>query len=86
MEHTEWGILIVNYLFLGGISAGCFFASALAAFLPDGAGAPYQRIARCGAWIARSIAEPPLIDTPASALRPVVCRCASTATGSSRVR
>jgi formate-dependent nitrite reductase membrane component NrfD len=29
----EWGLLIVNYLFLGGLSAGLFFVSALASFL-----------------------------------------------------
>jgi formate-dependent nitrite reductase membrane component NrfD len=52
MDHNEWGLLIVNYLFLGGISAGCFFASALAAFLQGGDRESYQRIARYGAWIA----------------------------------
>ena len=25
MAKIEWGILIVNYLFLGGLSAGIFF-------------------------------------------------------------
>src|SRR5215471_12911135 len=29
----EWGLLIVNYLFLGALSAGLFFVSALASFL-----------------------------------------------------
>jgi formate-dependent nitrite reductase membrane component NrfD len=29
MKHMEWGFLIVNYLFLGGLSAGLFFVSAL---------------------------------------------------------
>ena len=30
MKTIEWGFLIVNYLFLGGLSAGLFFVSALA--------------------------------------------------------
>jgi formate-dependent nitrite reductase membrane component NrfD len=53
MKTMEWGFLIVNYLFLGGLSAGLFFVSALAAFLyridePS----PYTRIARLGALLA----------------------------------
>ena len=28
MEHTRWGLLIVSYLFLGGMSAGLLFISA----------------------------------------------------------
>src|SRR5437899_1460738 len=30
MKTIEWGFLIVNYLFLGGLSAGLFFVAALA--------------------------------------------------------
>jgi polysulfide reductase chain C len=53
MKTIEWGFLIVNYLFLGGLSAGLFFVSALAAFLykieePS----PYTGIARLGALLA----------------------------------
>lgn len=53
MKTIEWGFLIVNYLFLGGLSAGLFFVSALASFLykieePS----PYTRIARLGAVLA----------------------------------
>ena len=53
MKAIEWGFLIVNYLFLGGLSAGLFFVSALATFLykieePS----PYTRIARLGAFLA----------------------------------
>lgn len=53
MKTIEWGFLIVNYLFLGGLSAGLFFVSAVATFLyridkPS----PYTRIARLGAWLA----------------------------------
>src|SRR5215472_8330788 len=51
MAHNSWGILIVNYLFLGGISAGAFFASALALYLRNGDDAN-ERIARYGAMIA----------------------------------
>jgi formate-dependent nitrite reductase membrane component NrfD len=53
MKTIEWGFLIVNYLFLGGLSAGLFFVSAIATFLykieePS----PYTRIARLGALLA----------------------------------
>src|SRR5438128_312856 len=53
MKTIEWGFLIVNYLFLGGLSAGLFFVSALATFLykieePSS----YTRIARLGAFLA----------------------------------
>jgi formate-dependent nitrite reductase membrane component NrfD len=53
MKTIEWGFLIVNYLFLGGLAAGLFFVSALATFLykieePS----PYTRIARLGAILA----------------------------------
>lgn len=53
MKTIEWGFLIVNYLFLGGLSAGLFFVSALGTFLhKDDATDPYARIARLGAWLA----------------------------------
>ena len=53
MRHVEWRYLIVSYLFLGGLSAGLYFVSALATLLQkndeDGA---YKRIARLGALLA----------------------------------
>lgn len=51
MTNIEWGILIVNYLFLGGLSAGIFFVSALAAYLQS-KDESYVRIARYGAMLA----------------------------------
>lgn len=51
MPHIEWGFLIVNYLFLGGLSAGIFFVSALAAYLAQ-RDEGYTRIARYGAMMA----------------------------------
>jgi formate-dependent nitrite reductase membrane component NrfD len=52
MPHIEWGFLIVNYLFLGGLSAGLFFVSALAAYLRQKDEISYARIARWGAMLA----------------------------------
>lgn len=52
MKTIEWGYLIVLYLFLGGLSAGAFFASALATYLQTNGDTPLQRIARWGALIA----------------------------------
>ncbi len=53
MKTIEWGFLIVNYLFLGGLSAGLFFVSALAAFVSKiDEPSPYTRIARLGALLA----------------------------------
>jgi formate-dependent nitrite reductase membrane component NrfD len=52
MAKIEWGILIVNYLFLGGLSAGIFFVSALATYLQQRDEAAYARIARSGAMMA----------------------------------
>lgn len=52
MPKMEWGILIVNYLFLGGLSAGIFFVSALATYLQAKEETAYTRIARYGAMIA----------------------------------
>ncbi len=52
MKTIEWRYLIVSYLYLGGLSAGLFFVSAVATFLrrndqPDG-----DRVARYGAFLA----------------------------------
>jgi formate-dependent nitrite reductase membrane component NrfD len=52
MPKDEWGILIVNYLFLGGLSAGIFFVSALATYLRQQDETAYARIARYGAMMA----------------------------------
>jgi formate-dependent nitrite reductase membrane component NrfD len=53
MKTIQWGFLIVNYLFLGGLSAGLFFVSSLATFLYRiDAPSPYTRIARLGALLA----------------------------------
>jgi formate-dependent nitrite reductase membrane component NrfD len=52
MKTIEWGFLIVNYLFLGGLSAGIFFVSALATYLQDKDQPAYPRIARYGAMMA----------------------------------
>jgi formate-dependent nitrite reductase membrane component NrfD len=53
MKTIEWGFLIVNYLFLGGLSAGLFFVSALATFFYKlDEPSPYTRIARLGAFLA----------------------------------
>lgn len=52
MKSIEWGFLIVNYLFLGGLSAGLFFISALAGYAGAADGASTRRIARWGAMLA----------------------------------
>ena len=52
MKTIEWGYLIVLYLFLGGLSAGAFFVSALATYLQHNGDTPLQRIARWGALLA----------------------------------
>jgi formate-dependent nitrite reductase membrane component NrfD len=52
MEHFRWGLPIVAYLFLGGMSAGLYFTSGLATYLQDGSSPLYPRIARIGAMLA----------------------------------
>lgn len=53
MHTIEWGILIVNYLFLGGLSAGLLFVAALATLMQRNGTTPhYTRIARTGALLA----------------------------------
>ncbi len=52
MKTIEWGFLIINYLFLGGLSAGLFFVAALATLLERNGERPYARIARYGALLA----------------------------------
>jgi len=52
MREPVWEYLIVNYLFLGGLSAGLFFVSALATWLQEKDQPAYPRIARWGALLA----------------------------------
>ncbi len=53
MKKIEWGYLIVSYLFLGGLSAGLYFVSALASLLQkNGEDSAYKRIAKIGALLA----------------------------------
>ena len=52
MKTIAWGFLIVNYLFLGGLSAGLFFISALATYLHKNGETAGSRIARYGALAA----------------------------------
>jgi formate-dependent nitrite reductase membrane component NrfD len=52
MHEVNWGLLIVVYLFLGGLSAGLFFAAGLANYLEVDGKPAYPRIARMGALLA----------------------------------
>ncbi|GLH74820.1 NrfD [Geothrix limicola] len=52
MHEFNWGLLIVVYLFLGGLSAGLFFAAGLANYLEVDGRPAYPRIAQVGAWLA----------------------------------
>ncbi len=52
MKTIEWGFLIINYLFLGGLSAGVLFVSALATVLQRNGESRYARIGRYGAILA----------------------------------
>ena len=52
MREPVWGFLIVNYLFLGGLSAGIFFVSAFSTWLQVEGEPAYPRIARAGALLA----------------------------------
>jgi formate-dependent nitrite reductase membrane component NrfD len=52
MHEPVWEFLIVNYLFLGGLSAGIFFVSSLATWLQVDGQPAYPRIARTGALLA----------------------------------
>lgn len=49
MENPEWGLLVVNYLFLAGVSAGAFAISSFATYL---GGPHFRRVARIGALLA----------------------------------
>ena len=52
MREPVWEFLIVNYLFLGGLSAGIFFVSAFCTWLQTDGKPAYPRIARAGALLA----------------------------------
>jgi formate-dependent nitrite reductase membrane component NrfD len=52
LKTIEWGFLVVSYLFLGGLSAGVFFVSALAALINRKDHQGLERIAIRGAWLA----------------------------------
>jgi len=52
MHEPVWEFLIVNYLFLGGLSAGIFFVSAFCTWLQVDGVPAYPRIARIGALLA----------------------------------
>lgn len=49
MENLEWGLLVVNYLFLAGLSAGAF---AISSFATYSGGPHFRRVARIGALVA----------------------------------
>src|SRR5512142_825033 len=49
MENIEWGILIVNYLFVAGLSAGAFAISSFATYI---GGPHFRRVAQIGALVA----------------------------------
>ena len=49
MENIEWNLLVVNYLFLAGLSAGAFAISSFATYI---GGPHFRRVARIGALIA----------------------------------
>ncbi len=53
MDEPRWGLLIIAYLFLGGLSAGLFFVSALATYLQGDARAQRTRGSRSSApcWL-----------------------------------
>jgi len=52
MREAPWEFLIVNYLFLGGLSAGLYFVSGLATWFQEDGQSAFPRIARWGALLA----------------------------------
>lgn len=52
MHEFNWGLLIVVYLFLGGLSAGLFFTAGLANYLTVEDKPVYAKVARMGALLA----------------------------------
>jgi formate-dependent nitrite reductase membrane component NrfD len=49
MEQIEWGLLVVNYLFLAGLSAGAFAISSFGSYI---GGPHFRRVAQIGALVA----------------------------------
>jgi formate-dependent nitrite reductase membrane component NrfD len=52
VKTIEWNLLVVSYLFLGGLSAGIFFVSSLATLIRKKNAPALDRIAKRGAMIA----------------------------------
>ena len=52
MKAIEWGYLIIIYLFLGGLSAGLFFVSAIATFAQKPGETAYCKLTRWSAFLA----------------------------------
>lgn len=52
MKTIEWGFWVVGYLFLGGLSAGLFFVSALATLIRKKENPDFDRLAMLGAMMA----------------------------------
>ena len=52
MKTIEWNLLVVGYLFLGGLSAGLFFVSSLATLIRRKDNQELNRIASMGALLA----------------------------------
>jgi formate-dependent nitrite reductase membrane component NrfD len=52
VKTIEWNLLVVSYLFLGGLSAGIFFVSSLATLIRKKNAPGLDRIAKRGAMIA----------------------------------
>lgn len=52
MKTIEWQYLIVSYLFLGGLSAGLYFVSAVTELFRKDGDAPLEEISRVGALLA----------------------------------
>jgi formate-dependent nitrite reductase membrane component NrfD len=52
MKTIAWQYLIVSYLFLGGLSAGLYFVSAVTELVRRNEQVAYREIARYGAWLA----------------------------------
>ena len=48
-NNVEWGLLVVNYLFLAGLSAGAFAISSFATYI---GGPHFRRVAQIGALVA----------------------------------
>ncbi len=58
MHEPVWEFLIVNYLFLGGLSAGLYFVSGLATWFQEDGQSAFPRHARWGALLAHYRSNP----------------------------